>query len=85
MGRRNQEELALRINCGPHPVGGPREPRNSLGFTDVTLSHRTEHGVEFIELASPKNRRNNATGAIISPILRGSLYRRVVAFDASDA
>ena len=32
------------------PRGGARELRNRLGVTHVTLSHRTEHGVEFVEL-----------------------------------
>jgi len=45
-----QEQFALWIDRGPDPVGGPRETLNGLGFTDVAVAHRTEHGVEFVEL-----------------------------------
>lgn len=31
-------------------MGGPREPLDRLGFTDLAISHSTEHGVEFVEL-----------------------------------
>jgi hypothetical protein len=45
-----QEQFGLRIDRGPDPVGGTREPLDRLGYTDVAVSHRAEHGVEFIEL-----------------------------------
>jgi hypothetical protein len=45
-----QQQFALRIDRRPHPVGGPREPIDGFSFTDLTFSHRTEDGVEFIEL-----------------------------------
>jgi hypothetical protein len=45
-----QQQLALGIDCGPHPVGGPREPLDRLVFTDGAVSHRPEDGVEFVEL-----------------------------------
>src|SRR5262245_45494855 len=45
-----QQQFGLRIDRGPDPVGGPGEPLDRLGFTDVTVSHRTKHRVEFIEL-----------------------------------
>src|SRR5262249_19526515 len=45
-----QQQFGLRIDRGPHPVGGSREPLDRLGFPDLTVSHRTEHGVEFVEL-----------------------------------
>jgi len=45
-----QEQFGLGINRGPDPVGRPRKLLNRLGCTHVTLSHRTEDGVEFVEL-----------------------------------
>ena len=32
------------------PSGGTRETLNRLGFTYITVSDRTEHGVQFVEL-----------------------------------
>src|SRR5262245_3621814 len=41
---------ALGIDRGPHPVGGSRELLDRPGCTDLAISHRTEHGVKFVEL-----------------------------------
>jgi hypothetical protein len=40
----------MHIDRGPDPGGGTRELLKGLGFTDVTILHRTEHGIEFVEL-----------------------------------
>ena len=45
-----QEQCGLGIDRGPDPVGRTREPLDGLGFAHVTVSHRTEDGVEFVEL-----------------------------------
>ena len=45
-----QQQFGLRIDRGPDPVRGTREPLDRLGFTGVAGSHRTEPRVEFIEL-----------------------------------
>ena len=45
-----QQQFGLGINRGPDPVGRTREPLDGLGFAHVTVSHRTEDGVEFVEL-----------------------------------
>jgi hypothetical protein len=45
-----QAQLALPVDRGPDPVGRTRETLNGLGFTDLAVSRRTEHGVEFVEL-----------------------------------
>ena len=45
-----QQHFGLRIDRGPDLVGGPREPLDRLGCTSITVSDRTEHGVQFVEL-----------------------------------
>ena len=45
-----QEQFAFGIDGCPHPVGGTREALNRLGFTHVTVSDRTEHGVQFVKM-----------------------------------
>src|SRR5215470_18827842 len=45
-----QQQLTLGIDRRPHPVRGPRETLNRLAFTQITVSDRTEHGVQFVEL-----------------------------------
>jgi hypothetical protein len=45
-----QQQLGLGLDRRPHPVGRPRKPLDRLGLTDVAVSYRTEHGVEFVEL-----------------------------------
>ena len=45
-----QQQLTLGIDRRPHPVRGARETLNRLAFTQITVSDRTEHGVQFVEL-----------------------------------
>ena len=45
-----QQQLTVGIDRRPPPVRGPRETLHRLAFTQITVSDRTEHGVEFVEL-----------------------------------
>ena len=45
-----QHQFGFWIDCGPHPPRRVGEMVNGFSFTHLAVSHRTERGVEFVEL-----------------------------------